>query len=237
VIENQFMAMSNRRFGRKPTFPSRVLVFVVAALLDSIVCAQDQLLSDLFPDVELTRYFANSATDLYVSAYARIESRGKQYVALTYYEPYPNAPRLRYVNYALLELVGEEYAVRLDQVATDDGSGQGFQNPFLYTVDAADLVVFSRCYRGCRYSFFRLNTTPIQVTLQDYDDLSADESLSGNGDYRFDDSGLSALFRVARSGDPTCCPSRGTLHIFYELRGNQFQIARAERKESVEEAQ
>lgn len=209
----------------------------MAILANPSIRAQDEPLKDLFPGVEFSRHLADAGTDLYASTYSRIESNGKEYVALIYYQPYANAARLRYVSYALLEVVGTEYRLLLDHVAADDGSGLEFRKPFLYTVDAADLVVFSRCYRGCRYSFFRLDTPAAQVTLQSYEGLGAGESFSGRGDiYRFDDSGLSAAFNVERTGDASCCPSGGTVRVFYELRGNQFQISRVERNESVQEA-
>ena len=151
-------------------------------------------------------------------------------MALTYYQPYPNAPSLRFVSYALLEVVDEEYRLRLDHLATEDGSGRSFPEP-LYDVDTADLVVFPSCYRGCGYALFRLDTTPTQVTLQAYDGLRPEESFPGPGEYRFDESGLSATFRVALAGDATCCPSGGTVDVFYELRGNQFEISSVERNE------
>jgi hypothetical protein len=216
---------------------SNLLVVLVAALWNSSAGAQDELLKDLFPGVQLTEHFANAGTDLHASAYSRVEFEGKEYVALTYYEPYPNSPGLRYVSFALLERVGQEYRVRLDQVAADDGSGLEFEKPFLYTVDAEDLVVFPTCYRGCRYSFFRLDTTPTRVTVEDYSGLSADESFSGRGDsHFFGASALSATFNVSRRGDASCCPSGGTLSVFYELRGDRFQISRVERSESGQEA-
>jgi hypothetical protein len=210
-------------------------VLVFAALSSSSICAQDALLKDLIPGIEFPRPLTDAGTDLHVSTYARIKSNGKEYVALAYYQPYPSAPRRRNVSYALLELQGEEYRLRLDQVASDGGTGLEYQQPFLYTVDAEDLVVFSSCYRGCEYRFFRLGATPTQVTLQAYDGLGMNESLSGRGDsYRFDESGPSATLNVARSGDAACCPSGGTVRVFYELRGNEFRIARVERNVSAQ---
>lgn len=222
--------MYRRRFGKLDVLPLKWLAFAIATTLTSSASAQDELLKDLFQGVEFSRHIPNAGTDLYARTYSRFESRGREYVALTYYQPYPNFPRQHYVSYALLERVGEEYKLRLDHVAADDGAQMEYEKPFLYTVDTEDLVVFSLCYRGCNYSFFRLDATASKVTLQGYDGLSAGETFSGRGDvFRFDESGLSATFNVALEGDAACCPSGGKLQVFYELRGNQFQIARAER--------
>ena len=229
--------MNEQRLCGKAAFSLRLVVFAMAAASTSNACAQEELLKDLFPGVAFSRYLDDAEADLFASSYARIESDGREFVALTYYQPYPNAPRLRVVSYALLEVTGEDFTLRLDQLATDDGSGREFRRPFLYSVDSEDLVVFPSCYRGCGYSFFRVDTSPTEVTLESYDGLSAEESFPGPGDFRFDDSELSATFRVARPGDATCCASGGTLDVFYELRGNQFEISRVERNESAPESQ
>jgi hypothetical protein len=213
-----------------------MLVLVAAGLSTSSVCAQDELLDDLFPGIEFSRYLGDATAELYADTYARIEANGKTYVALTYYEPYPNSPSLRSVSYALLEVIGEDYRLWIDHMASDGaGSGLSFPEPFLYSVNTVALVVFPGCYRGCTYTFFRLDSTPTQVTLQEYDGLSAEESFPGPGDYRFDDSGLSATFRVALPGDATCCASGGTLDVFYELRDNRFRISKVERNASAQE--
>jgi hypothetical protein len=205
---------------------------LLAAVSASNACARDELLKDLFPGVKFSRYAGDEGSDLFASAQARFESGGKQYVALTYYQPYPGASRLNFASFALLELAGGKYKLVLDQLAADDGSGLEFPSPFHYTVGAQDLVVFPECYRGCHYSFFRLDAKPTPVTLQVFEGLAAGESLSGRGDvYRFENSGLSATFNVARSGDAACCPGGGTLQVFYVLRGNQFRISRVERNE------
>jgi hypothetical protein len=205
---------------------------LLAAVSASNACARDELLKDLFPGVRFSRYAGDDGSDLFATAQARFESGGRQYVALTYYQPYPEAPRLRFASFALLELADREYKLVLDHRAADDGSGLEFPSPFLYTVGAQDLVVFPECYRGCHYSFFRLDAKPTPVTLQVFDGLAAEESFSGRGDlYRFEKSGLSATFNVARTGDAACCPGGGTLQVFYVLRGNQFRISRVERNE------
>lgn len=214
---------------------SKLLAVLVTALWNCSAGAQDPL-KDLFPGARLTEHFTNPGTDLFVGAYSRIESHGTEYIALTYYEPYPNSPRLRFVSLALLQRVREEYRTMLDQVATDDGSGLEFQKPFLYGVDGKDLVVFPTCYRGCRYSFFRLDHKPTRVTVEDYVGLDANESFSGRGDSsHFDASGFSTTFSIARPGDAACCPSGGSLNVFYELRGDRFQISRVDRQEAVQE--
>lgn len=214
---------------------SKVSAVLVAALWSASASAQDELLESLFPGVQLAEHFASPETDLHVSAYSRIESRGKEYIALTYYEPYPNNPDLRYVSFALLERVGEEYRARIDQVAADGaGSGLEFQKPFLYTVDADDLVVYPSCHRDCRYSFFRLGAAPSRVTVEEYSGLASDESFAGRGDSsHFNASGFSTTFNIARSGDASCCPSGGTLTISYVLRGDRFQISGVERQKAV----
>ena len=227
------------RSDSKASFLFRMFAFLMVASSSSSVCAQDELLRDLFPGVKFSRHLGDARADLFLGAYARIESSGKEFVALTYYEPYPNAPGLRYVSYALLELTGTEYKLALDYVAADGaGSGVDFPSSFLYTTDAQDLVVFPMCYRGCRYTFFRLGAKPTQVTLQSFDGLGANETYSGTGDtYRFEEGGLSAVFDVARSGDATCCPTGGSVRVLYVLRGNQFQISSVERSELAQKDQ
>ena len=222
---------------RKPlaALPSWLLICVIAASPAASVCAQDELLKDLFPGVEFSKHPADAETDLYAIAYSRIAVAGREYVALTYYQPY--APSLGYVSYALLELVSQEYRLQLDHLASDGSSGVEYRKPFLYVVDAETLVVFPSYYRGDRYSFFRLDPTPTEVTLQSFDGLGANEWFSRRGDtYRFDPGGLSATFNVERRGDASCCPSGGIVRMFYELRDDQFRISRAERSEPAQES-
>ncbi len=217
----------------KASFLFRMLALLVAASSTSSVRAQDEPLEDLFPGVKFSRHLGDSRADLVLGAHARIESGGKGYIALTYYEPFPKYPALRNVSYALLESVGTEYKLALEYLAADGaGSGLEFPPPFLYTVDAQGLVVYPMCYRGCSYAFFRLGAKPTQVTLQRFDGLRAGESLTGRGDtYRFEKGGLSVTYDVARSGDASCCPTGGSVQVLYRLRGNQFQILGVERSE------
>lgn len=221
-----------------PASTWKSLVVVVAVLWSSNASTQDELLESLLPGVQLAGHFASPETDLYVSAYSRIESAGREYIALTYYEPYPDSPTLRDISFALPERVGDEYRLRIDEVAVDGaGSGLELQKPFLYTVDAQDLVVFQVCYRGCRYSMYRLNPAPGRITIEEYVGLGADESFTGRGDTsHFDASGFSTAFNLARIGDASCCPSGGTLNVFYVLRGDRFRISRVEREEAAQEA-
>src|SRR5690606_12635117 len=88
---------------------TRMLVVLVAALWNSSVGAQDEPVKDQFPGALLTGHFADAGTDLYTGAYSRIEVEGREYIALTYYEPYPDMPDILHVGFALLERVGEEY--------------------------------------------------------------------------------------------------------------------------------
>ncbi len=206
-----------------------------AALLvapwNSSAGAQDELLKDVFPGAQLTDHFAEAGTDLHISAYSRITSQGREYIALTYHEPYPNSTRNRYIGLALLELAGTEYRTLLDEVAADDGSGLGVQKPFLYTLDATDLVVFPTCYRGCEYTFFRLHPAPSRVRVENYQGLRDGEFFTRSGaETTFGASGLSTRFTIARREDASCCPSGGTLSVFYELRGDRFQVSRVERQ-------
>jgi hypothetical protein len=192
--------------------------------------AGDALLKDLFPGVAFSRHLGTADTDLFAGSQVRFQSRGTTYIALTYYEPYPGGVGNRYVSFALLEQAGGKYKLRLDEVAADDGAGIEYPQPFLYRLGQQDLVVFPDCHRGCGYSFFRLGARPTRVTVQRFEGLAADEIFPGRAEYRFDAGGLTAAFHVARRDDPTCCPSRGTLLLTYDLRGNEFRIVRAERK-------
>lgn len=73
-------------------------------------------------------------------------------------------------------------------------------------------------------------TAPIEILVEMHDGLDAGERFSGRGDeYRFDEQGLFATHSVARDGDPSCCPSGGTIEISYELDGDRFSVTRAER--------
>jgi len=209
------------------------IALLVTATLSLSISAQEVLVDELFPNAQLSKHLINADTELYISAFSRLESDGKKYVALTYYQPYPIDSSLRYVSYALLEQVGEKYEVRFDQVANDGaGSGSGHKEPFLYKVNNAKLIVFSTCYRGCGFTFYRIGTAPIQIPLAAYDGFDANESFNGRHNiYNFNESGLSIIYRVALTGDASCCLSGGNIEIFYELEGNRFEISKVNRSE------
>jgi hypothetical protein len=62
--------------------------------------------------------------------------------------PYAANLRNRHLSYALLERVGDNYEVRLDQVAGDDAANVDIGKPFLYRVAGAELVEIARAVRN-----------------------------------------------------------------------------------------
>lgn len=220
------------RKGKRRLLPDPLRsALLIVAFVSPLGLAQDIRVEELFPGVPLSKHLIFADTELYVSVDARINSRRGAYVALIYYQPYPEGSSDRYTSYALLERIGNEYKVLLDAVASDGGAF-GFEEPFVYEVGGTELVVFSMCYRGCKYSFFSLDDQPVPIAVQEYDRLNEDEHFEGRGDvYRFEDGELVISRRISRTGDPSCCPSGGTLQISYVLIGNSFQISDATRTE------
>lgn len=210
---------------------STVASFLVGVLLSSVGHTQDLRVGERYPGASLSGNLPGADTGLYISVDAVISSSAGEYIALVYYQPYPGASSDRYASYALLKRNEEGYEVILDTVASDSGT-QGHERPFLYDVVGTELVVFSRCYRGCRYSFFRLDDRPVPIALEEYDLPDPDEHFEGRGDvYRFEDEELIVSRQVSRVGDPSCCPSGGTVDISYVLEGDSFHISAANRTE------
>lgn len=204
---------------------------LVIAFFSSVGHPQDLRVSERYPGVSLSRHLATAQTDLYLSIDAVISSRGGQYVALVYYQPYPQGSTDRYTSYALLKPEREGYRVLIDTVASDSGTF-GHESPFLYEVAGTELVAFSRCYRGCSYSFFRLDDQLTPIGIEDYDLPDTREYFEGRGDvYRFEDNELVVSRRISRIGDASCCPTGGTVEISYRLAGDSFEISGATRTE------
>ena len=208
---------------------SRVLL--VAVLVSSVGHPQDLRVSERYPGALLSKHLAFADTELYVSADAVISARDGNYIALVYYQPYPEGSTDRYTSYALLRPGSVGYEVVLDTVASDSGTF-GHERPFLYEVGGIELVAFSTCYRGCRYSFFRVGDQPVPIPLEEYELLGPDEHFGGRGDiYRFENEALIVSRRISREGDASCCPSGGAMEISYVLVGDSFQISDATRTE------
>lgn len=218
-----------RTGGRRRNF--LLIALLTAPMGCSIDYAQDAGGADRYPGALLTRHLGDAGGDLYVTTDAVINSIDGEYFALVYHQPYPQASGDRHTSYALLKREGSTHKVVFDAVASDSGPFT-HESPFLYKVDGAELVAFSACYRGCTYTFIRLGDHPAPVSVEPYDRLGAGEQFTGRGDvYRFNPGGLVISRMVSRAGDPSCCPSGGTLNISHTLVGNQFRISSATRTE------
>lgn len=217
------------RMSQTATLPTR-LALLMSALAGCIAHAQEARVADRYPGAALTRHLGDVG-ELYITTDAVITSRDGEYIALVYHQPYPQGSGDRHTSYALLKRQGRTHAVAASVVASDSGSFT-HERPFLYTVDEAELVAFPACFRGCAYTFFRLGENPTLVSVEPYDRLGPGEHFAGRGDvYRFNAEGLVISRMVSRSGDPSCCPSGGTLDISYALVGDTFRISSATRSE------
>lgn len=206
-------------------------VLVAALLPGGVGYSQDVRVAERYPGVSLSRRLPGADTELYLRIDTAISSRAQDYSALVYYQRYPAPSRERYTSYALLNRVGDDYRVVLDVVAADSGAFD-HELPVLYESGGVELVAFSSCYRGCMYSFFRLDDQAVPIGFEEYTLSDPKEYFGGRGDvYRFEPEALIISRRISREGDAACCPSGGKVDISYVLAGDTFRIGDVTRTE------
>ncbi len=225
------MSLNQRANRRDPRLTVRSVAPLFALLVIPSALAQDARVEELFPGVERSKRLPGADTPLFVATQNTIDARTGQFVALTYYQHYPGGSGLRQGSYALLKRTGGGYVVLLDTLADDGGSSLRYEVPFRYEVSGVELVVYAICYRGCRYSFYRLADPPSAIEIQAYNGLRDGESFVHRDPFRFDSAGLGRTRNVSRREEPICCPSGGSVHISYRLEGDSFMISEAVRTE------
>jgi len=215
-------------------------IFLFIFLFFNLVFASEILVSTIFGNIKLTERYNEPNTELYIEIMEPLIYKRKEYIALTYYEPYPNSIGLRYVSNAVLERNGDNYKVIIDQLVNDGASkisDRYKHKAFIYEMGNSDLLVFSSYFRGYKYAFYILKPFPIEVKIQPYQNnklvlpfLKNDELLGMSSDlYNLNKDGILVNVNISTELDPTCCPSRGNLDVAYRLINNKLEIVKVNR--------
>jgi len=182
----------------------------------------------------------NNQANLRIHDKIKFTVNNSDYIALNYYEAYPENSKNNFLSIALFKVYNGKPAKLLDKNIIDMGSPDVFESPFLFKSQNSYFIIFPRCEgKGIFYTYhiYRIRDEINEIAIDDYYSnpkintlLKKDEHIYCHGpDYSFQNENIYGEIAVYKKTDPCCCPTRGKISFVYRYEDNVFKIVEASR--------
>lgn len=188
----------------------------------------------------LQMYIRNNRENVKIHDKVKFTVNNADFIAVNYYEAYPEAKGMNFLNIALFKVQDGKNIKLVDNMIFDTGSPNAFGTPFLFKSKEIYLVFFPRCGGSgdfCEYHIYKISGQVNQIDIEDYYSsskikplLNKDENIYCRGPkYTFKDEEIFCEVAVFKKSDPCCCPTRGTISFTYKFDGSAFKIGSTNR--------